>query len=106
VLSAVVENGHIRADGLAEGTATITGYHQDMVYWDDGMDCYGFLMNFAGDCMGDVVKPKIFLSSATFSPAKIPKQNGSATLTVELSASTTVPPNTTVTVEAFDLLIL
>jgi len=54
VLSAVIENGNIRADGVAPGQATITGYHQDMVYWDDGMDCYGFLMNFAGDCMGEV----------------------------------------------------
>jgi hypothetical protein len=102
VLSAWLENGQIRAEGVSEGTATITAYRYDLVYWDDGMDCYSFLSTFRNDCDGEVRKPRISISEVRFEPREIDRTTDCSTLRVTLSATTEVPRNTRVLVEAFE----
>lgn len=47
------------------------------------------------------VGPTVRISSVTFDPTTIPRTSGSTTLSVQISASTGVPANTTVIVEAY-----
>lgn len=47
------------------------------------------------------VGPTVRISAVTFDPTTIPRQSGSTTLSVQISASTAVPANTTVNVEAY-----
>ncbi|GBC81247.1 hypothetical protein HRbin10_00354 [bacterium HR10] len=101
VLSAWLENGNIRAEGVSEGTTTITAYRSDIVYFDDGMDCYPFIFTFSADCRGEVRKPKIFITEVWFNPQEINRTLDCSTLSVNLSASTEVGRNVQVRVEAF-----
>gem|GEM_PF-2034680 len=100
-LTAWLENGNIRVEGVSEGTATIVAFRYDIIYSDDGMDCYPFWTRFADDCDGEIVNPKISISEAVFDPDRIPVQNGETTLRITLAVSTTVPSGTRVTVEAY-----
>jgi hypothetical protein len=89
--------------GIDVGSTNTTSTVEFPIYWWDNstQDCT-FFGNNETNAYGSVqVDPTVTVTSVGFNPTTIARVGSQSTLTVQLSASTGVPPSTTVDIEVF-----
>jgi len=97
----VVEMAWGEITGLANGISFTSATVQYERYGWDGLNCYDYGPNQSEADGQAQVGATVYISSTTVAPTPLARTGHTATLTVTVAASTQVPANTSVTVEAF-----